>query len=80
MKLRAAFVLGLTCLAAAGASQAASAARHQARTPIKHFITILQENHTYDNYFGTYPRGDGFPPNVCVPRWQNSRPHCGNDL
>ena len=67
MKLRAAFVLGLTCLAAAGASQAASAARHQARTPIKHFITILQENHTYDNYFGTYPRGDGFPPNVCVP-------------
>jgi phospholipase C len=38
-----------------------------ARTPIRHFITILQENHTYDNYFGTYARGDGLPPGVCVP-------------
>lgn len=66
MRLCAAFVVWLVCLTAAGASQAAPA-RHQARTPIKHFITILQENHTYDNYFGTYPRGDGLPPNVCVP-------------
>ena len=66
MRLSAAFVVWLVCLTAAGASQAAPA-RHQARTPIKHFITILQENHTYDNYFGTYPRGDGLPPNVCVP-------------
>jgi phospholipase C len=38
-----------------------------ARTPIKHVISILQENHTYDNYFGTYPRGDGLPKGVCVP-------------
>jgi phospholipase C len=66
MRLRAALVLGLVCFNAAGASQAAPA-RHEARTPIKHFITVLQENHTYDNYFGKYPRGDGFPPNVCVP-------------
>ena len=21
----------------------------------------MQENHTYDNYFGTYPGADGFP-------------------
>jgi len=39
----------------------------KARTPIKHLVTILQENHTYDNYFGTYPRGDGLPKGVCVP-------------
>jgi phospholipase C len=37
------------------------------RTPIRHLVTILQENHTYDNYFGTYPRGDGLPAHVCVP-------------
>ncbi|MGC8663599.1 MAG: alkaline phosphatase family protein [Thermoplasmata archaeon] len=25
------------------------------KTPIKHVITILFENHTFDNFFGTYP-------------------------
>ncbi|MHB8567184.1 MAG: phospholipase C [Nitrososphaerales archaeon] len=24
-------------------------------TPIQHIVIILQENHTFDNYFGTYP-------------------------
>jgi phospholipase C len=38
------------------------------RTPIKHFIYLLQENHTFDNYFGTYGRGsDGTPPGTCMP-------------
>ena len=32
--------------------------------PIHHFIYIIQENITYDHYFGTYPGGDGIPPNV----------------
>ena len=36
-------------------------------TPIKHFITVMQENHSFDNYFGTYPGADGFPPDVCMP-------------
>jgi len=36
-------------------------------TPIKHFIVIMQENHTFDNYYGTYPGADGIPPNACMP-------------
>jgi len=36
-------------------------------TPIEHFIVIMQENHTFDNYFGTYPGADGIPPNTCMP-------------
>jgi phospholipase C len=28
-------------------------------TPIKHIIIIMQENHSFDNYFGTYPTGNG---------------------
>ena len=40
---------------------------HDARTPIRHFITLLQENHTFDNYFGTYPGADGIPAGVCMP-------------
>ena len=39
---------------------------------IKHVIVILQENRSFDLYFGTYPGADGIPmqngvPTVCVP-------------
>jgi phospholipase C len=36
-------------------------------TPIEHLIVLMQENHTFDNYFGTYPGADGFPADTCVP-------------
>jgi phospholipase C len=39
---------------------------------IKHVIIIMQENRSFDDYFGTYPGADGIPmqngvPTVCVP-------------
>ncbi len=39
---------------------------------IKHVIMIMQENRSFDSYFGTYPGADGIPmkngkPTVCVP-------------
>jgi phospholipase C len=36
-------------------------------TPIEHFIVLMQENHTFDNYFGTYPGADGIPAGACIP-------------
>jgi phospholipase C len=30
-------------------------------TKIQHIIFIVQENHSFDNYFGTYPRANGIP-------------------
>ena len=36
-------------------------------TPIEHFVVLMQENHTFDNYFGTYPGADGIPEGVCMP-------------
>jgi phospholipase C len=39
----------------------------QANTPIKHLIVLMQENHTFDNYFGTYPGADGEPVGVKMP-------------
>jgi phospholipase C len=36
-------------------------------TPIEHFVTLMQENHTFDNYFGTYPEADGLPDGTCMP-------------
>ena len=39
---------------------------------IKHVIVIMQENRSFDHYFGTYPGADGLPmhkgePSVCLP-------------
>jgi phospholipase C len=39
---------------------------------IKHIIMIMQENRSFDSYFGTYPGADGIPmkngvPTVCSP-------------
>jgi len=31
------------------------------RTPIKHLVVIFEENHTFDNYFGTYPNAANIP-------------------
>ena len=39
---------------------------------IKHIIIIMQENRSFDHYFGTYPGADGIPmeggkPKACLP-------------
>jgi hypothetical protein len=34
---------------------------------IKHVIVVMQENRSFDNYFGTFPGADGIP-------WQGTRP------
>ena len=39
---------------------------------IKHVIVIMQENRSFDSYFGAYPKADGIPmkngkPSPCVP-------------
>lgn len=39
-------------------------------TPIKHLIVIMKENHSFDNYFGTFPGADGIPANVKLPDGQ----------
>jgi len=54
---------------AAGADPATVAA---ARQTIKHVIIIMQENRSFDHYFGTYPGADGLPQSggvftVCMP-------------
>jgi phospholipase C len=51
----------------AGATAAPSKVAPEPKTPIKHFIVVMQENHTFDNYFGTYPGVEGLPSGVCMP-------------
>ena len=46
---------------------AESGAPPEPKTPIKHFVVLMQEGHSFDNYFGTYPGADGIPLNICMP-------------
>ena len=51
---------------------ALSATAHASTKPvgihlIRHVVVIMQENRSFDSYFGTYPGADGIPKHVCVP-------------
>jgi phospholipase C len=34
---------------------------------IQHVVIVMQENRSFDSYFGTYPGANGIPAGVCVP-------------
>ncbi len=56
----------------ANASSSASTTIDDARKRVQHVVVIMQENRSFDHYFGTYPGADGIPmqdgvPTVCVP-------------
>jgi phospholipase C len=40
---------------------------------IRHVVVIVQENRSFDSYFGTYPGADGIPKGVCLPDPVSSR-------
>src|SRR5689334_2796332 len=66
-------LLGLVLAAGpAAASSSASppsaqprGAGHQAVTPVKHFIFLMQGGRAFDNYFGAYPGADGASAGTC---------------
>lgn len=60
-------VLGVLLLHPVGTSADGSAAQPERTTPIEHFIVLMQENRSFDNYFGTYPGADGIPADTCMP-------------
>jgi Phospholipase C len=64
----AAGIVALVALPVAPAAAApAQAVGVSTTTPIEHFVMVMQANHSFDNYFGTYPGADGVPPGTCLP-------------
>jgi len=69
----AAAMLGVTACGSSGSSaQAATKTAAGGLQKIKHVVVIMQENRSFDSYFGTYPGADGLPmqngtPTTCVP-------------
>jgi phospholipase C len=55
-----------------GAASSAASASEAGIGKIKHVVIIMQENRSFDSFFGTYPGADGIPAKngqftVCVP-------------
>ncbi len=59
--------LGFCQVAPASAATPGPTGTVKPKTPIQHLIFVMQENHTFDNYFGTYPGADGIPADVKMP-------------
>src|SRR6478672_5610354 len=80
--LAGALVLAVACTAATTTSSTPTSTSASTPSPttqthglktLKHLIFIVQENRSFDHYFGTYPGADGIPTNpdgsfsVCAP-------------
>jgi phospholipase C len=71
---RALLTVALVALASLGTGQSPMQFAHvsEAQTiPLQHIVIIMQENRSFDSYFGTFPGADGIPmqngiPTVCV--------------
>jgi phospholipase C len=53
--------------AAAASTGTGTGNEHAPRTPIKHFVYLMQGDRTFDNYFSTYPGAKGPPRGTCQP-------------
>ncbi|HVR11849.1 MAG TPA: alkaline phosphatase family protein [Thermoanaerobaculia bacterium] len=67
----AAMALGMAAIAG-GAPSAPARPAAAGLGKIQHIVIIMQENRSFDSYFGTFPGADGIPmsngvPTVCVP-------------
>src|SRR4051812_9627620 len=75
--------LSALCLAAVAVTVACSGSKPNAKPSphagidkIKHVVMIMQENRSFDSYFGTFPGADGIPmaggvPSVCLPDFKH---------
>ena len=66
-RLRGAPVIARVAVAVVLAGSFAGPAVAAPATPIEHFVVLMQENHSFDNYFGTFPGRDGIPRDTCMP-------------
>ena len=67
--LRPTTALLIALLIVAG-SPGAKAGLPRFQTPIAHIVVIMQENHSFDNYFGTFPGANGLSK---APAWAQAK-------
>ena len=50
-----------------GAVYSLNVSSSSSQSKIQHLVFIIQENHSFDNYFGTYPGANGLPADTALP-------------
>ena len=68
------FLLALVIVALPPASKSTSASVRAPFDRIDHIIVIVEQNHTFDSYFGTYPGANGFQEAKKFPYLPGSEP------
>jgi phospholipase C len=58
------------------AGGAGAAPAHAPTTPIQHLVVMTQDQHSFDNYFGTRPGVDGLTVGTCLPAQRGSPTPC----
>jgi phospholipase C len=58
--------LAALCCCLLAAPRAAAAEEPQSIHKIQHVVMIMQENRSFDTYFGTFPGANGIPAGTCV--------------
>jgi phospholipase C len=61
------FILSLFISCLGTSSVAAIGSEQVTNSPIHHIVVVMQQDHTFDNYFGTYPNATGLPSDTCIP-------------
>ena len=64
---KAALITGFVALAFSLRTVPGAIAAPEGIHKIQHVVVIMQENRSFDSYFGTYPGANGIPAGVCVP-------------
>jgi phospholipase C len=78
MSTRSALAVIVASLALLIPAASAFAAGEEGIHKIQHVVILMQENRSFDSYFGTYPGANGLPTGVCLPDPVNGgcmRPH-----
>ncbi len=64
---RTAILLTISAAACAPASAPPASPEPHGIDKLEHLVFVVQENRSFDHYFGTYPGADGIPRGVCIP-------------
>ena len=60
-------VKGVSAQSATSNTTSVQIANPSNSTPIQHIVILFQENHAFDNYFGTYPGANGLNSSIALP-------------
>ncbi len=64
----------VACVIAAGCGSSGPTPDAPPLTPLKHVVIVVKENHTFDNYFGSFPGANGVTQ-IVTPTGTISPPH-----